>query len=239
VIELQDPNWWQQVPVLHGATLKLREVELCDVESLFDLLTDPRVTEFISVPPRSAAAFEGFVTWAHRQREAGTCVCLVVVPHGLEQPVGLFQIRALDPAFQVGEWGFALGASFWSTGIFYEAATLVVEFAFKTIGISRLEARAVVENVRGNRALEKLGATGEAVLRRSFNRTYTQFLWALVADEWKRPQTPPRSEFDAAKLKQQIAAAVRQQQLHSERKRTSTDSPPLPFFLTDPGTSDE
>ena len=239
MIELQDPHWWQQVPVLRGDIVKLREVEVCDVESLFELLTDPRVTQFISTPPRSAAAFEGFVTWAHRQREAGSCVCLVVVPHGLEQPVGLFQIRALDPAFQVGEWGFALGASFWSTGIFLEAATLVIDFAFKSIGTTRLEARAVVENVRGNRALEKLGAKGEAVLRRSFNRSLTQFLWALVADEWKPPRAAPRSEFDAAKLKQQIAAAVRQQQIHTERKRSEKSCAPLPFFLTDPSTDNE
>ena len=233
MIELQDPNWWRQVPVLSGPFVEVREVAACDVESLFDLLTDPRVTEYISSPPASLAAFDGFITWAHHQREAGTCVCFAVVPRGLHHAIGLFQLRALEPGFRIAEWGFALGAPFWSTGIFQEAAVLVADFAFKTIGVARLEARAVTENARGNRALAKLGARGEAVLRRSFNREFTQFLWAIVADEWAPPKTPVHSEFDAAKLRQQIALLVDQQLQRTERTRPRGDFRPFPFFLTD------
>lgn len=236
VIELQDPSWWQQVPILNGSMVQLREVEACDVEPLFELLTDPRVTQYISSPPRSLQAFEGFISWAHHQREAGACVCLAVMPHGLRQAIGLFQIRALEPGFRIAEWGFALGAPFWSTGVFQEAAGLVAELAFKTIGVTRLEARAVTENIRGNRALQKMGAKGEAVLRRSFNRTYPQFLWAIVAEEWTRPEAPAHSAFDAAKLKRQIALIVEQQLLSTERTRPPRESRPFPFFLTDPST---
>jgi RimJ/RimL family protein N-acetyltransferase len=70
------------------------------VDALFELLTDPQVSQYISQPPSSAAGFEGFIEWAHRQREAGTCVCFGVVPHGLEHAIGLFQVRALDSTFQ-------------------------------------------------------------------------------------------------------------------------------------------
>jgi RimJ/RimL family protein N-acetyltransferase len=233
VIELQDPNWWQQVPVLSGPFVEVREVAACDVESLFELLTDPRVTEYISSPPGSLAAFEGFISWAHHQREAGACVCLAVVPRGLHHAIGLFQLRALEPGFRIAEWGFALGAPFWSTGVFQEAAVLVAEFAFKTIGVTRLEARAVTDNMRGNRALAKLGARGEAVLRRSFNRTFTQFLWAIIADEWRPPRTPAPSEFDAAKLRRQIAAVVEQQLRRIDRGHPRAEARPFPFFLTD------
>jgi RimJ/RimL family protein N-acetyltransferase len=233
MIELQEPHWWQQVPVLDSSVLQVREVEARDTPSLYELLTDPRVTQHISTPPGSLAAFEGFVAWAHRQREAGTCVCFSVVPHGLQHAIGIFQVRALEPTFRIADWGFALGAPFWSTGIFQEAAILVAEFAFKTIGVHRLEARAVVENTRGNRALEKLGAKGEAALRNSFNRTHKQFLWAIVAEEWSPPKVAERAVFDAAKLKSQIARAVEQQLFRTEQARTSASPTPFPFFLTD------
>jgi RimJ/RimL family protein N-acetyltransferase len=233
MFELQEPDWWRQIPVLSGPTLQVREVEACDVETLFELLTDPRVTEYISSPPPSRHAFEGFIEWAHRQREAGSCVCFAVVPNGLQQAVGLVQLRALEPKFHIAEWGFALGAAFWSTGIFQEAAVLVAQFAFKTIGVQRLEARAVVDNGRGNRALEKLGAKGEAELRKAFNRTYTQFLWAIVSDEWKPPQAIQRSPFDAAKLKREIARAVGHQLRRTEQSHGQTSARPFPFFLTD------
>src|SRR5437016_6068979 len=120
MINLDEPQWWLQLPVLTGTSLYLREVEASDAEALFEMLTDPRVSQYISPPPPSLSAFDGFIEWAQRQREAGTGVCFAVVPKGLEQAIGLFQVRALDGTFQLAEWGFAMGASFWSTGLFQE-----------------------------------------------------------------------------------------------------------------------
>lgn len=234
MFNLEAPDWWVQLPVLSGLTLELREVEAQDVEALFELLTDPQVGQYISPPPPSIAAFEGFIEWAHRQREAGSCVCFAVVPHGLYHAIGLFQMRALDSTFQIAEWGFAMGAAFWSTGLFEEAAVLVVQFALETMGVHRLEARSVVQNGRGNGALQKLGAKGEAVLRKAFKRE-SQFLWAIVADEWKAPPCTPRTPFDAAKLKLQIERAIAQQPRPAVKKRSCCrPARPFPFFLTDP-----
>jgi ribosomal-protein-alanine N-acetyltransferase len=229
MIELQAPDWWQEVPVLSGPNLQLREVAERDVDALFELLTDPKVSRYISAPPPSPAAFQGFVGWAQRQRKAGTCVCFAVVPKGLTQAIGLFQVRALDPTFEIAEWGFAMGAAFWGTGLFQEAATLVAEFAIREIGVHRLEARAVTENKRGNRVLEKLGARGEAILHKAFGREYTQFLWAILAEEWKPGTPPPPTPFDAAKLKRQIQVAIARTAFPARKPRSLAT--PFPFFL--------
>jgi ribosomal-protein-alanine N-acetyltransferase len=231
MIELQPPHWWEQLPVLTGATLQLREVEADDAEALYELLTDPRVSEFISDPPPSPAAFDGFIRWAHKQRAAGTCVCFAVVPNGLQQAIGLFQLRALEPTFHIAEWGFALGAGFWSTGVFQEAAVMAADFAFRDIGVHRLEARAVVENGRGNRALEKLGAQGEAVLRKSFGHDSTQFLWAILAESWP-PNLKSPTRFEEARLKRQIANAIAATALSPKARPSESPARPFPFFLT-------
>jgi RimJ/RimL family protein N-acetyltransferase len=237
MIELQAPDWWHEVPTLSGPTVQVREVNDRDTGSLFELLTDSKVARYISAPPPTVSAFQGFIEWAHRRREAGTCVCLAVVPRGLNQAIGLFQLRALEPSFRIAEWGFALGSAFWSTGIFIEAASLVADFAFKTVGVHRLEARAVIENGRGNRALEKLGARGEAVLRKSFGKDFSQFLWAIVAEEWKPPASAAARAFDAAKLKRDIARAITA--TPAPKPVTASPSSPFPFFLTDTGRSSD
>src|SRR5581483_9100370 len=97
-------------------------------------------------------------------------------------------LRQLDPAFELAEWGFAIGSEFWGSGLFQESASLMVEFAFETVGVHRLEARAAVRNGRGNGALRKIGAVQEGVLRKSFYRNgeyYDQALWAILADDWR------------------------------------------------------
>ena len=69
-----------------------------------------------------------------------------------------------------------------------------MEFAFETIGVHRLEARAAVQNGRGNGALQKIGATREGVLHKSFLRNgeyLDQILWTIVEDDWRRTKVAP------------------------------------------------
>ena len=109
----------------------------------------------------------------------------------MEHAVGLFQVRRLDSGFGTAEWGFAIGSEFWGTGIFVEGARQVVNFAFETVGVHRLEARAAVKNGRGNGALRKVGAVQEGILRKSFLRNgeyLDQILWTILECEWQVPQ---------------------------------------------------
>ncbi len=81
------------------------------------------------------------------------------------------------------------GMPYWGSGIFAAAALLVLEFAFETLGVHRLEARAVVQNGRGNGALHKMGASRESVLHRSFLRDgqyLDQHLWTILDEDWQR-----------------------------------------------------
>lgn len=181
-------DWQQALPVLGGGLTRLRELRPSDAPSLFAMLTTNEVSRFISPPPSTVEGFERFILWAIRQRAAGAYACFAVTVGGSDTAIGIFQVRQLDPTFATAEWGFAIGSPFWGTGVFIEAARLVATFAFKTIGVHRLEARAAVRNGRGNGALRKLGAVQEGVMRQSFRRNgeyLDQVLWSIVAEEWR------------------------------------------------------
>ena len=182
-------DWKQGLPVLQGQNITLREMRMSDAPALLALLTTEEVTRFISPPPTTVEGFERFIAWTAREREAGRYLCFAVVPDGYDTAVGLFQVRQLDPWFGTAEWGFALGSAFWGTGLFKQGAALVIDFAFDVIGVHRLEARAAVQNGRGNGALRKMGAVQEGILRQSFLRGgkhIDQSLWAIVSEDWYR-----------------------------------------------------
>jgi len=185
-------DWRTGLPLLCGRQVTLRELRLSDAPSLLAMLTTEEVTRFISPPPTTVEGFERFILWTHRQRAQGAYVCFAVVPEGCEDAVGLFQVRQLEPGFGTAEWGFALGSPFWGTGVFPEAARLVVDFVFETIGTHRLEARAAVANGRGNGALKKLGAVQEGILRKSLFRHglyLDQLLWTILDEDWRLART--------------------------------------------------
>ena len=189
-------RWQDELPTLRGNGVTLRELRQSDALSLFSLLTDDQVARFISPPPTSPEGFERFIAWTMTARAEGRYVCFGVVPDPFEEPVGLFQIRQHDGSFLVAEWGFIVAHAFWGTGVFPEAARLVLEFAFDTLGVHRLEARAAVPNRRGQGALSKLGAIHEVRLRGSFRRggvRYDQVMWTILADEWREGQRQRRT----------------------------------------------
>ena len=182
-------DWRQSLPMLNGSMVTLRELRLSDAPSLLTMLSTEEVSRFISPPPTTVEGFERFIAWTHRERAAGNYVCFAVVPHGMDTAIGIFQVRQLEPGFTTAEWGFAIGSAFWGTGVFLDAAKLVVNFAFDVIGTHRLEARAAVANGRGNGALRKIGATQEGVLRKSFLRNgeyLDQTLWTILDEDWRR-----------------------------------------------------
>ena len=182
-------DWKQKLPTLSGSITTVRELRLSDAPSLLAMLTTEEVTRFISPPPTTVEGFERFIAWTHRERAAGRYACFAVVPNGMDTAIGLVQVRQLDPSFSTAEWGFAIGSQFWGTGVFLDAANLVVEFAIEELGAHRLEARAAVGNGRGNGALRKVGACQEGVLRKSFLRNgeyLDQVLWTILHDDWRR-----------------------------------------------------
>jgi RimJ/RimL family protein N-acetyltransferase len=181
-------DWRQGLPMLCGKTITLRELRASDAPSLFALLTAEEVTRFISPPPSTVEGFERFIAWTLRQRTAGAYACFAVTLKGDDTAIGIFQLRELEPGFATAEWGFAIGSAFWGSGLFAEGAELLVTFAFDVVGVHRLEARAAVQNGRGNGALRKLGAVKEAVLRRSFLKSgeyLDQNLWTIVDEDWQ------------------------------------------------------
>lgn len=182
-------DWRAALPVMAGSMVTLRELRLSDAASLLAMLSTDEVARFISPPPTTVEGFERFIAWTHRERAAGNYVCFGIVPHRMHTAIGIIQIRRLEPTFGTAEWGFAIGSEFWGSGMFPDAAALALAFAFDSIGVHRLEARAATGNGRGNGALRKMGAVQEGVLRKSFLRNgqyHDQSLWTIHVDDWRR-----------------------------------------------------
>ena len=187
-------DWRTGLPVLQGAAVALRELRASDAPALLTAFGSPEVTRLISPPPPTLEGFEKFVAWTQRQRESGQSFAFGITLKDTDTVVGLFQVRALQPGFDIAEWGFALSGEHWGSGLFTDAAELILDFVFDVVGVHRLEARAALQNGRGNGALHKLGATQEGILQRSFLRNgvyLDQALWTILADDRRKTSVFP------------------------------------------------
>ena len=179
--------WRRGLPVLSDGTVVLRELRSRDASSLVAHLCQSEVQRYIGPCPSTVDDFRRFIRWTRAQRRKGLHACYGIIPSGETTPVGIIQIWPIAPDFSIAEWGFALGDSYWGTGVFMSSARLFLNAVFGPLGVFRLEARAVDANGRGNDVLCKLGATREGVLREGFRAgdvVRDHVMWSMLASEW-------------------------------------------------------
>jgi [ribosomal protein S5]-alanine N-acetyltransferase len=227
-------RWTDQVPPLHGDLTTVREVAAIDVYTLFTLFSDPAVTAYMAPPPPTLAKFAGFVEWSQQQRAQGRGICFGIVPDGMTAAVGILQVRCVDPTSSDAEWGFVLSAHFWSTGVFSDAANVLVQFAFRTMHITRLEARIALRNRRAQAAMQKLGARFESTLAGSSPKGIPrdpESVWILREHDWQNRARDPRASADAAR--ERIRTAVEAAESELRRSEAPETVEPYPLFLFD------
>jgi RimJ/RimL family protein N-acetyltransferase len=185
------------LPVLSSQHVTLRELRCSDAPMLLKQVSRPEVLRHIAPAPTTVEGFQSFIRWTHAQRRRRLHAAFGLIPAGTLTPVGILQFWPVEVDWSTAEWGFVVGEQHWGSGLFGHGARLVLDFAFHTVGVLRLEARSADVNGRGNGALRKLGATPEGRLRGAFRqgtRVGDHLMWSILASEWRSPARDDQSE---------------------------------------------
>jgi RimJ/RimL family protein N-acetyltransferase len=85
-----------------------------------------------------------------------------------------------------------LAKAWWRTGVTTEATLLLLRHAFQTLGAVRVEWHTDLRNERSQRAIERVGAAREGVLRRHRQRSDGSWrdtvLYSMTDAEWPDAQ---------------------------------------------------
>ena len=192
-------DWREGLPLMVTPRVVLRELRRSDAPALFRASRSPEVTRYTWPAPPTVEAFERFIEWSWAERAAGRYACFGVVPRDSITAAGMFELRPLQPGFFRAELGYFIDKPLWGTGVFHDGARLIADFAFKAVGVHRIEVRASVTNARSNAALQKIGAQKEGLLRSAFvhDGVYEdQNLWSFVngIDRVTLPGSTSRSD---------------------------------------------
>ena len=107
--------------------------------------------------------------------------------HRLIGHISLYSIKRLP--YSSGFIGYSMDQHFIGRGITTEAVHLVMEFAFKTLNIHRIEAYVAPQNSASIRVLEKAGYTREGLLRELLfiNGVWEDhYMYSILQHEYKR-----------------------------------------------------
>jgi RimJ/RimL family protein N-acetyltransferase len=102
--------------------------------------------------------------------------------------IGNCGLRVNDPARREGNLGYELSPAEWGKGYATEAARALLGFGFGTLGLHRVWAECVADNLGSARVLEKLGLRREARFREHQwhrDRWWDTLVYAVLDHEWK------------------------------------------------------
>lgn len=177
---------------LTGRHLALVPLDPSHAAGLARAARDPAVGEFLIEPPGTTEAelAERIATLLARQAEGrDLAFCQLHLPTG--EPVGMTRFLQIDRADRKVEIGGSwLDPRWWRTPLNTESKYLLLRHAFETERFHRVSLQTDLKNERSQRAIARLGAVREGVLREdrltSTGRFRTSVVFGLVAGDWPR-----------------------------------------------------
>lgn len=108
-----------------------------------------------------------------------------------EQLVGMIGFNYISWANRETSIGYWLGEEFQGNGIITKGCQVLIEYAFKDLGMNRIEIRCATKNQKSRAIPERLGFTMEGVLRQKqwlYDRFEDWAIYSLLRHEWKKPE---------------------------------------------------
>jgi RimJ/RimL family protein N-acetyltransferase len=152
-------------PTLDCERVLLRPVTLADVPALYAIFGDAEVMRYWSTSPLAKLAdAESLALKIISGYEEATFLQLGIVERKTSLLIGTCTIFAMHEASRRAELGYALHREYWGQGFMAEALDRIVDYAFSTLGLNRLEADIDPGNHASAKALSRLGFKQEGFM---------------------------------------------------------------------------
>lgn len=150
---------------------------------------DERIWEATTVQIRNRTDMARVIAVALEAQKAGTALPFVIVDRMSGETLGSTRFHSYVPEHRRIEIGFTWLAPKWQrTGVNAEGKFLLLKHAFEALNCVRVQFHADAENERSRRALERLGAKLEGILRHyrvTAHRGLRDLaVYSILATEW-------------------------------------------------------
>lgn len=172
------------------ARLVLREFTAEDWPAVLHYQRAPRYLQFYHWDERTPNAVQAFVDrFIDAQAEEPRRVFqLAITLRGDNRLIGNCGVRTATAGAREGELGYELDPDAWGRGYATEAATAMLRWGFAELGLHRVAAQCIAENVASARVLEKLGLQLEGRLRENVwmkGRWWDTLVYGVLDREWR------------------------------------------------------
>jgi RimJ/RimL family protein N-acetyltransferase len=181
---------WHTPVTLTGGLVRLEPLSEAHVPGLAEAGRDESIWKFMLYGDLTQP--ENMAAWVREllaRQAAGTDLCFTVIhlPSGrVAGATRYMEMRPVHKGLEIGGTWYA--PEFQRTGVNTECKYLMLKYAFEMMGCIRVQFKADVRNERSVRAIERLGAVREGVLRNHYilpdGRFRDSVYFSILDEEW-------------------------------------------------------
>ena len=177
--------------ILENDFVLLRPLLESDVDNLLEIsINEPETWKYSLVPANGIENLTNYIRHAIKSRENKTEFPFIVFDKKSGKYAGSTRFYDIQLAFKTLQLGYTwYGKKFRGTGLNKHCKFLLLQFAFETLGMERVEFRADANNQRSINAMKSIGCTVEGVLRNHVPTFGSEarrdsIVLSILRDEW-------------------------------------------------------
>lgn len=166
---LQSARITQDLPTLETEHLKLRKINIGDVQAIHEYASDAEVTSRTTWDVhRSVEDTRQYVNNLLQRQQLGlSAIWAITEKGGTGRLIGECGFRAIAAENGRAEIVFVLGRNYWGKGYMSEATHAVLKYAYGTLGLNRVEALVDGDDLATMRVLKRNEMRLEGTMRQA------------------------------------------------------------------------
>ncbi|MFJ8262780.1 GNAT family N-acetyltransferase [Rummeliibacillus sp. NPDC094406] len=156
---------------LHNKQVMLKPMEKSDIEGILEVAIYPEIWRYLSITIESLTDTQKYVANALANKESGVECPFVIMDPKTKTIIGSTKFMDIDEKHSRLEIGFTwLTPAYWQTAVNTNCKYLLLQYCFEVLKLRRVQIKTDHENKRSQRAIERIGAQREGVLRNHMMR---------------------------------------------------------------------
>lgn len=180
---------------LIGAHVRLEPLSLAHAEGLLPHALEPEIWLYIPYGNiNTLEKLQNMISGLLRKQETGSDLCYTVFHQASNQPIGMTRYISVDRSnYGVEIGGTWYGKEYRRSAVNTEAKYLLLRHAFEVFACQRVQIQSDVRNERSQRAIERLGAVREGIMRKNKRmpdgHQRNSIMYSIIDDEWPAIKT--------------------------------------------------
>lgn len=174
---------------LIGPTISLEPLTQDAAQGLYQVGKNPLIWQWL--PREELQSLADTKAWIEQALASTDQLPLLILTKEPRRIIGSTRLIDINSQHRTLEIGYSwLSPEFWQTRINAESKFLLLQYVFEQLQFNRAQLKTDVNNLRSQRAIEKLGAVKEGVLRSHMvvreGRRRDSVYYSILKEEWPR-----------------------------------------------------